>query len=68
MAFLTGTVDGHTQGQLGRQVPVERGDESPGVALLLEKPADSGSFTVLPCSEDHWLQHVHLPHGYNGKN
>lgn len=49
----------------GGQVPVQRGNESPGVALLLEQPADSSSFTVLTCSEDHRLQHVHLENAYD---
>ncbi len=45
------------------QVPVQRGDESPGAVLLLQQPADSSCFTVLTRSEDHRLQHVHLKYG-----
>lgn len=42
------------------QVPVQRGDESPGAALLLQQPAHSCCFAVLTRSQDHGLQHVHL--------
>lgn len=49
-----------TGGPSVRQVPVQRSDESPGTALLLQQPAHSCCFTVLTRSEDHRLQHVHL--------
>lgn len=55
----------HWVSQPSRQVPVERGDETPGVAFLLEQPVDSSSFTVLTSSDDQRLQHVHLEHGYD---
>lgn len=42
------------------QVLIKGVDESPRVALLLQQPPHSCSFTVLACSENHRLQHVHL--------
>lgn len=43
-------------------VPVQGVDEPPGAVFLLQQPADPCCFTVLTCSEDDGLQHVHLKH------
>lgn len=41
-------------------VPVQRGDQPPGGALLLQQPANSRRLCALTCSEDDRLQQFHL--------
>lgn len=41
-------------------VPVQRGDQPPGGALLLQQPANSRRLCALTCSEDNRLQQFHL--------